>query len=129
MQLVMDGTTYQLRVQFESIERSFRIEDGENAGNMISGLYKRDLTGTYYDYVMDVEPDPVAPGDYDSFYDAISAPVDSHSITVPYGQSTITFDAMVTSGSDSYRGKMAGRNRWAGLRVQFTAQKPQKEPT
>lgn len=129
MQIVMDGVTYRLRVRYETLGRSFRIEDGDNAGNMLSGLYKRDLLGTYYDYAMEVEPDPAAPQDYDSFYDAISAPVPNHSITLPYGQTTITYDAMVTEGSDLYRGRLAGRERWGGLQVQFTAQKPQKEPT
>lgn len=129
MKIVMDGTTYRLRVKFETLGRSFRVEDGDNAGDMLSGLYKRDVIGTYYDYSMEVEPDPQYPGDYDSFFEAITAPVDSHSLTLPYGQSTITFDAMVTSGSDLYRGQVAGFNRWGSLQVQFTAQKPQREPT
>lgn len=129
MKITMDGTIYRLRVRFETLGRSFRIEDGDNAGTMLSGLYKRDIVGTYYDYSMQVEPDPRYPGDYDDFFDAISAPVDSHSITVPYGQGTITYNAMVTSGADVYRGKVAGVERWSGLQVQFTAQAPQKEPT
>lgn len=129
MKITMDGTIYRLRVRFETLGRSFRIEDGDNAGTMLSGRYQRDIVGTYYDYTMQVEPDPRYPGDYDAFFDAISAPVDSHSITVPYGQGTITYDAMVTSGADVYRGKVAGVERWSGLQVQFTAQAPQKEPT
>ena len=129
MQIVMDGVTYRLRVRYETMGRRFRIEDGDNAGNMLSGLYKRDLLGTCYDYAMEVEPDPAAPQDYDSFFEAISAPVPNHSITLPYGQTTITYDAMVTEGSDLYRGRLAGRERWGGLQVRFTAQKPQKEPT
>lgn len=128
MQIIMDGVTYRLRVRYDTMGRSFRIADGENAGDMLSGRYKRDLIGTYYDYSMEVEPDPAAPQDYDSFFDAISAPVDSHSLTLPYGQSTITFDAMVTEGDDLYKGMVAGMRRWGGLQVQFTAQKPQKEP-
>lgn len=129
MTITMDGVAYRLFVRYESLGRSFRLEDGDNAGKMLSGYQKRDLIGTYYDYSMQVEPDPAAPGDYDAFFDAISAPVDSHSLTLPYGQSTITFDAMVTSGDDAYQGKVAGRQRWGGLQVQFTAQAPQKEPT
>lgn len=129
MTIVMDQVTYHLRVKYETIGRSFHLDDGENADYMLSGLYKRDVIGTYYDYTMEVEPDPQYPGDYDNFYEAISAPVDSHSITVPYGQSTLTYTAMVTSGTDVYRGKVAGVERWAGLQVQFTAQKPQREPT
>ena len=65
MKIVMDGTTYNLRVQYETIGRSFRLEDGENAGKMISGLYERDLVGTYYDYSMSVEPEPGSKADYD----------------------------------------------------------------
>lgn len=127
--IVMDGVTYRLRVRYRTISRSFRLDEGDNAGTMLSGLYRRDLYGTYYDYSMEVEPDPAYPEDYDSFYEAISAPVDSHSITLPYSQGTITFDAMVTGGSDTYQGKVAGRHMWKGLSVQFTAQKPKREPT
>lgn len=129
MTIVMDGVTYRLRVRYETLGRNFHLDDGENADYMLSGLYQRDLLGTYYDYTMEVEPDPRYPEDYDSFFEAISAPVPSHTLTLPYGQSTMTFQAMVTEGSDLYRGQVAGRRRWGGLQVQFTAQKPQREPT
>lgn len=129
MKVIMDSITYRLRVRFESLGRSFRVEDGDNAGSMLSGYYQRDVIGTYYDYTMEVEPDPRYPEDYDSFFDAVSAPAASHTITVPYGQGTITYTAMVMSGSDVYRGRVAGVERWGGLRVEFTAQSPQKEPT
>ena len=131
MRIVMDGVTYNLRVKFDTLGRSFRIPDGDNAGDMLSGLYERDIKGTYYDYTMEVDPEPGPGGsaDYDAFFDAISAPVDSHSITVPYGQGAITFDAMVTGGQDRFRGRVGQRQRWKGLQVQFTAIKPQREPT
>lgn len=128
MKIVMDGTTYNLRVQYETIGRSFRLEDGENAGKMISGLYERDLVGTYYDYSMSVEPEPGSEADYDAFYEVISAPVQSHSITMPYGQGTMTFDAMVYEGTDLYRGMVAGQRKWAGLQVTFSAKGPQRTP-
>jgi len=128
VKIVMDGTTYNLRVQYETIGRSFRLEDGENAGKMISGLYERDLVGTYYDYSMSVEPEPGSEADYDAFYEAISAPVSSHSITMPYGQGTMTFDAMVYEGTDLYRGMVAGQRKWAGLQVTFSAKGPQRTP-
>lgn len=128
MKIVMDGTTYNLRVQYETIGRSFRLEDGENAGKMISGLYERDLVGTYYDYSMTVEPEPGSEADYDAFYEVISAPVSSHSITMPYGQGTMTFDAMVYEGTDLYRGMVAGQRKWAGLQVTFSAKGPQRTP-
>ena len=129
MEILMDGTTYHLRIRYETLGRSFRIDDGDNAGNMLSGLFKRDVIGTYYDYSMEVEADPRYPNDYDAFYEAISAPQASHSITLPYAQSTIVFDAMITSGDDMYHGKIAERNRWGSLRVNFVAQKPQRTPS
>lgn len=115
VQVIMDGVSYRLNVRYETLGRSFRLEEGQNAGTMLSGDYTRDLMGTYYDYSMEVEPDPRFPADYDAFYEAISAPVSSHSLTLPYGQSTITFDAMVSEGTDLYRGKVANRTRWGGL--------------
>ena len=128
MKIVMDGTTYRLRVKFKTLGRSFRVEDGDNAGDMLSGLYKRDVIGTYYDYAMEVEPDPAAPEEYDEFFVAISAPVESHSITVPYGQGTMTYDAMISYGEDTQRDKIGGVTRWTGLTVTFSAQKPQRRP-
>ena len=86
MKIVMDGTTYRLRVKFKTLGRSFRVEDGDNAGDMLSGLYKRDVIGTYYDYSMEVEPDPQYPGDYDNFYEAISAPVPTTVSLCPMGK-------------------------------------------
>lgn len=129
MQILMDGITYRLNVRYETLGRNFRLDEGQNAGKMLSGDYTRDLMGTYYDYSMAVEPDPRYPADYDAFYEAISAPVSSHSITLPYGQSTITYEAMVSEGADLFRGKVANRTRWGGLQVQFTAKKPQRTPT
>ena len=77
---------------------------------------------------MDVEPDPAAPEDYDAFFEVISAPEEAHTVTLPYGQGTLTFRAMVTSGEDKQRDKVAGIARWTGLTVRFTAQKPQRRP-
>ena len=112
-----------------SLRRSFRIEESERSGMVKSGEEFRDIIGTYYDYAMDVEPDPAAPEDYDAFFEAVSAPVEAHTVTLPYGQETITYQAMVSAGEDKQRDKVAGVTRWTGLTVTFTAKKPQRRPT
>ena len=127
--ITMDGTVYRVRVKFGTLGRSFRIPDGENAGELLSGRDARDVIGTYYDYTMSVEPDPRYPEDYDAFYNAISAPVDSHEIKMPYGQTTVTFQAMVTGGSDMSQGVLGGVQRWSGLKISFTAIAPARTPT
>lgn len=127
--VILDGVTYRVRVRMPTLTRSFRIEEGERSGVVKSGDYFRDITGTYYDYAMEVEPDPAHPEEYDAFYEAISAPTESHTITVPYGQDTMTYEAMVSSGTDSQKDKVGGVTRWTGLSVSFKARKPQRRPT
>lgn len=126
--ITMDNQHYRVRVRFETLGRSFRIPEGPNAGEMMSGRFELDSRGTYYDYEMQVEPDPRYPGDYDQFFDDISAPGGTHSVVMPYGQGTVTLQAMVQEGGDTYRGRVAGTRRWGGLRVSFTARAPSRTP-
>ena len=127
-QLNMDGTTYRVRIVYDTLIRSFELLEGVNAGEMLSGRHERDLLGTGYTYQMQVEPDPRYPTDYDAFFEAISAPVDSHTIIMPYGQTTITYEAMVESGQDTYRGIVGGQTKWRGLTVQYRYIEPQRVP-
>lgn len=126
--ITMDGHTYRVRVILPSVEESARLVDGVNAGDMLSGRRERDLMGTYYDHTLAVEPDPRYPQDYDQFFDAVSAPVQSHAITVPHGQSTVTYDAMVHSVSHICNGVIAGVRRWKGLQVSFQGIRPTRLP-
>lgn len=126
--VTLDNVQYKVRVKIRSLNRSFRIEESERSGAVKSGDYFRDIIGTYYDYEMEVEPDPSAPEDYDAFYEMISAPVESHSVVVPYGQGTMTYDAMVSTGDDTKGDKINGVTRWTGLKVKFSAKKPQRRP-
>lgn len=127
MNLVVDGTTYRVRIVYNSLVRAFELREGPNAGDMLSGRRERDLIGTKYTYTMEIEPDPRYQSDYDALYDKLSDPVASHTITVPYGQTSLTYGAMIESGSDTYKGKLAAQQRWGGLTVAFKAITVQKE--
>lgn len=127
--ITMDGKLYRVRVVYNTINRKFALESGVNEGYMLSRRHERDLIGTSYSYEqLGVEPDPFHPEDYDAFYEAISAPVPSHTVTMPYGQGTITFDAEIQDGEDTWRGRLAGVNRWSGLKVSFIPIAPQRRP-
>ncbi len=126
--ITMDGIHYDVRVRYDTMDREFRLVEGTNAGDMLSGRHERDLVGTYYDYTLYVEPNPQNRAAYDAFYQAITAPQASHTITMPYGQETVTFEAMVSEGTDRYKGSIGGANWWAGLSVTFAAIKPQRTP-
>lgn len=127
--LTMDGTTYRVRLVYNTLVRAFELVEGPNAGDMMSGRHERDLKGTGYTYSMGIEPDPDFPADYDNLFDELSAPVDSHVITVPYGQGTLTYSAEITGGQDTYDGTLSGVEQWKGLSVTFRYLGLQREAT
>ena len=124
MGITMDGRTYDVRVVYNTLVRAFELAEGENAGAMLSGRYERDLIGTGYSYQLAVEPNPLNRADYDAFYEAITAPTPTHTITMPYGQTTITFSARVESGQDVFGGTVGGKKLWSGLVVNFISNAP-----
>lgn len=124
-QITIDGSIYRVRVKPDTIRRIAQLVEGPLAGDMCSGRHERDLIGTKYSYQLDIEPDWVNYADYDSFYEAITAPVPTHRITVPFGQGTISFFAMIETVEDTLIGTANGVNRWHGLTVHFKPQEPQ----
>lgn len=86
-------------------------------------------SASIYGDTLSIEPDPRYLSDYDSFYEAISAPVDYHTITMPHGQTDMSYKAKVVSGSHKLRGKINGKRYYYGLQVQFQPLAPQREPS
>ena len=112
-------------VGVESLKRSFRIPDGTNAGDMLSGDYERDLVGTYYDYDLVITTSDLAVNEYDALFEALSAPVNSHMVEMPYGMSSIAFEAMIEVGDDELI-PMDDGTWWGNLNVSIRAKKPQR---
>lgn len=110
------------------LQRSFQVLDGENVGRLMNGAMERDIIGTYYNYTWEIAPSNYE--DYDALYEILSAPVDSHVITVPYGRnSSKTFRAYVTSGQDELiHVDINNQNYWQGLSIQFVAMNPARRP-
>ncbi len=126
--LTIDGRTFQVMVS--SLKRSFRLQEGRNACDMQDGSHIRDLVGVYIDYTMEIDPDYARTADYDTLYEILSAPVDSHTVTLPYGRnSTITYQAQITGGDDALIASDGKSDAlWGGLTVLFKAKQPQKVP-
>lgn len=125
--LSLDGKAYP-NLHVVSLKRSFSVLDGDNAGRVMTGAMKRDIIGTYYNYSMEIDPVSSDLAEYDEFYEAISTPVDSHVLTVPYAQTTVTFDAYVANGEDELVSKNDDRSNWQNLSVNFVAMKPKRTP-
>lgn len=111
-------------------KRSFQILDGENAGRQIlTAKMERDVLGTFYNYSINIDSRFMSKEDYDTLYELLSAPVDSHRIEVPFAQETLIFEAYVTNGTDELTGIRKDMNTWANLSINFIAMEPQRRPT
>lgn len=120
-----------LRVNVINLKRGFSVTDTEHSGRVKSGEMHRDIIGTYYNYTLDVEPNPQFLGDYDTLYEIVSAPTAYHRMRFPYAQATLEFQAYVTNGEDelTIRGISGERiHRWSGMSLQFVAKEPQRRP-
>ena len=119
-----------LRIQVIDLERSFAVTDSDNSGRVQSRRMYRDIIGTFYNYTLTVDPDKSNRADYDMFYDIISAPVESHTMSFPYGQKTLEFEAYVTNGKDKLKKEKSKDgidiNKWGGLSIDFIAMEPQR---
>lgn len=124
----LDGRTYNVFVPRGGIKRSGKVLDGDNVGRTQSGVMIRDVIGTYYNYTIEIDTSKTSVSDYDALYEVLTAPVDSHTLTVPYGQGTLTFQAYVTSAEDALETMEGGVNRWGGLTISFVAMKPRRRP-
>ena len=124
----IDGITYPA-VMVTDLKRSFEILDGENAGRVKTGTMVRDVIGTYYNYSMELDTSESSIAEYDALYEVLSAPVDSHLLSVPYAQATLLFEAYVTSGEDNLISMENQRNKWEGLSVNFIAMSPKRRPS
>lgn len=101
-------------------------------GFLFAGFYPegrrtlRDIIGTYYNYSIQIETSRLDVDAYDRLYEVLTAPVNSHILVVPYGQTTLRFNAYVSNAEDSIRTIDNGKNFWGGLSINFIAMEPQR---
>lgn len=122
--VTIDGTPFDVGVEY--IKRKARIPDGPNAGEAKRGDWIRDVYGTFYDYILAFDTSAgLTRSDYDTLYSVITAPVEFHTLVVPYGQSTLTFYAGITGAEDNVI-LMDDGTVWGNLSITFRAKAPQR---
>lgn len=125
--VTIDGTSFDVGVEY--IKRQARIEDGPNAGNSKRGDWIRDVYGTFYDYILAFDTSSgLSKEDYDTMYGILTAPVEFHTLVVPYGQSTLSFEAGITGAEDNVI-LMDNGTVWGNLSITFRAKSPQRLAT
>ena len=122
--VTIDGASFDVGVEY--IKRQARVEDGPNAGNSKRGDWIRDVYGTYYDYILAFDTSAgLTRADYDTLYSVLTAPVEFHTLVVPYGQSTLSFTAGITGAEDNVI-LMDDGTVWGNLSITFRAKSPQR---
>ena len=125
--ITMDGKEYK-NIHVVSIKRSFQVLDGENAGRVMTGEMDRDVIGTFYNFACEIDASRANRAEYDEFWEAISAPVNSHTLSLPYAQGMMDFNAYVTNGSDALWSMDEDANEWGDLSFNFISMEPQRRP-
>lgn len=125
--VTIDSQTFAVGVS--KISRSAEIPDGPNSGTAKDYSWIRDVVGTLYSYTLTFDvANGLSPAAYDTLYYLLSAPVEFHTLTVPFGQSTITFSAGITKVTDNVI-LMDEGNIWGNLSITFKPQSPQRFPS
>lgn len=126
--LTIDGRDYNVLIEAGSLQREFEIAEGPGSLAFMDGDEDPDVIGTYFHYSLTIDTKMTAPEEYDALWEMLSAPVKYHTVTFPYGQSTLTFEARITGGSDNFHRKIAGKNYWKEMSITFRAKRPQRTP-
>ena len=127
----LDGIEYgvDVDIKLDELERSFEKLSTEDSGRVQSGKMYISLIGTFYNYKMTVRRGlNCSLKEYEEFFEHLSAPVPFNILTVPYGQSTITFEAYITRGSQKLIRATKKEHFWGPVTLNFIAREPQKVP-
>lgn len=122
--ITIDNTSYDVGII--KITRK-ATQDIDKLGTTMDLHKHYDIKGTYYDYEVELATYKMQLAEYDSLYEVLTTPQESHIVTLPYGQSTLTFEARVSVASDSLVKSFNTFKKWSSLKVTFEALTPQKE--
>lgn len=126
--LTVDGRNFNVVIKAGSLQRSFEVAEGAGSLAFINGDVDPDIIGTYYNYSMEIDTKMTSPEEYDALWEVLSAPVEFHTVSFPYAQDVLTFEARITGGGDSFYRRINGKNYWGQMSVDFKAKKPQRAP-
>lgn len=128
---ILDGIEYDVDVgiRIDELERSFEKLSTDKSGRVMSGKMYINLIGTFYNYKMTVRRGlNCSLEEYEKFFEHLSAPVPFNVLTVPYGQTTMTFEAYITKGSQKLIRATKNEHYWGPVTLSFIAREPQRTP-
>lgn len=118
--LYIDGIGYKIDVQ--SVKRTADFLD-KYAERTENGDLERELIGVYFNYKLQLGPG-IDRTEYARLWDKLTEPVEFHEVTVPDEDGDYTFTAYFSNVADELLRKVAEKNYWKNLTVNFIAKKP-----
>lgn len=122
--ITIDNNSYNVGIKKITRKASQKIE---NLGTTLNLRKHYDIKGTYYDYEVEIATQHMNVTDYDNLYEVLTNPQESHIVTMPYGQNSITFEARVSVASDVLVKSYTTFKKWGTLKITLEALTPQKE--
>lgn len=111
--ITIDSNTYNVGVVKITRKASQRME---NLGITMDLRKHYDIKGTYYDYEVELATNNLNLTDYDNLYEVLTTPQEYHTVTLPYGQTTLTFEARVSVASDSLIKSFTAFKKWRNFK-------------
>lgn len=125
----IDGVSYDVDVWCDELEETFEKLSADTSGRTQDGTMYIDIIGTFYNYTLHIgRKTGTDLAQYDALFDALSAPKPFNTVEFPHGQSTISFEAYITSGSRKLLRRYMGKNYWGDITIKFVARAPQRRP-
>lgn len=118
--LYIDGIGYKIDVL--SVKRTADFLD-KYAERTENGDLERELIGVYFNYKLQLGPG-IDRTEYARLWDTLTEPVEFHEVTVPDEDGDYTFTAYFSNVADELLRKVAEKNYWKNLTVNFIAKKP-----
>lgn len=118
--LYIDGIGYKIDVL--SVKRTADFLD-KYAERTENGDLERELIGVYFNYKLQLGPG-IDRTEYARLWDKLTEPVEFHEVTVPDEDGDYTFTAYFSNVADELLRKVAEKNYWKNLTVNFIAKNP-----
>lgn len=126
----LNGIEFDADVAISSYKRSFNVLDGNNAGRVMTGRMVRDIIGTYIGHSLTVSRRGDNYNGLDKFWDYLieHSVDDSVMLEAADGQSTISYEAYYTSGTQNIEKVENGVNYWGEIEINFVPMEAQVTP-
>lgn len=124
MSITIDGTAHKANWVVKSLKRKAEIINGDASGRMqgTKAMYL-DYVGTFYNYTGQLRRTAdCTDAEWENLFTVLTSPINNHTITVPYGDSTMTAEFYISSVENTLITQEKGANEWERVySVTFTS--------